>query len=50
MATRINLFGTMELYLDSSRLSCEKKLDPMPSASGSYSNLAEKTWLDFKSL
>ena len=32
----------MDLYLDSNRLSCEKKLDPTPSASESYCRLAAR--------
>ena len=48
MALRITLFGTMDSYLDSNCLSCEKNWTPMPSASGSYSRLADEIWLDFE--
>ena len=43
-------FGTINSYLDSNRLSCEKKLDPMPSTNGSYGSLADKTQLDIEIL
>ena len=54
MVLRINVFGTMDSYLDTNRLSCEKNWTPMPSTSGSFGRqagwLADKIRLDFKIL
>ena len=43
-------FGTIDLYLDSNRLSCEKNWTPTPSSSGSYGRQAGEIQLDFKIL
>ena len=45
-------FGTMDLFLNSNRLSCEKNWSSRPSTSGSYSKLAgrlaDKLQMDFE--
>ena len=40
----------MDSYLDNNWLSCEKKLDPYASASGSYSREADEIRLDYEIL
>ena len=35
-------FGTVDSYLDSNRLSCEKNWTPIPSTNGSYGRNASK--------
>ena len=42
------IFGTTDLCLDNDHLSCEKIWTHTPSASGSYSRLANEIWVDIK--